>query len=100
MEGLRRFLSRPIGWAVFQVVLLFLVLLLSRFAAELFGGQAFGIRTDAPLAIVAGIVSYLIRRRFLRSTGWGFDDEGQADDRRPPGLATRTDASACCQMGL
>ena len=79
MEGLRRFLSRPIGWAVFQIVLLFLVIAGARLAAELFGDDVLFIALIA-LAVVASVASYLIRRRFIGGWSWG-DDDG----RRHPG---------------
>ena len=71
MEELRRFLARPVGWAVFQLVLLFVVIAGARLAAELFGDDVLFIALIA-LAVVASVASYLIRRRFLG--GSFFDD--------------------------
>jgi hypothetical protein len=83
VEGLRRFLSRPLGWVVFQIALLFVVVVGARVAAELFGDDVLFVALIV-LAVAASVVSYLIRRRFLGGWSWG-DDGDQADSRRPPG---------------
>jgi hypothetical protein len=83
VEELRRFLSKPLGWVVFQIVLLFVVIAGARLAAELFGQDVLLVALIV-LAVAASVVSYLIRRRFIG--GWTWGDEGdQADRRRPPG---------------
>ena len=83
MEELRRFLSKPLGWVVFQIALMFVVIVGARLAAELFGDDVLFVALIA-LAVVASVVSYLIRRRFIGGSFWG-DDGDQADNRRPPG---------------